>query len=109
MQFCHNIFWIKKSCYSGVEFIKKDFQKWCKKEFLRETFCIQVQAYKSQLSSCEKLLKNIQKTDHSIAEKTHETEKKLSEEADEWSQEWLEYLFDNKIWFPVFVRSEFLT
>ena len=55
------------------------------------------------------MLENIQKTDDSIAEKTHQTEKKLTEEADEWSQEWLEYLFDNKIWFPVFVRSEFLT
>ena len=80
-----------------------------KRNFLEKLFCIQAQAYKSQLYSCEKLLKNIQKTDHSISEKTHQTEKKLTEEDDEWSQECLEYLFDNKIWFPVFVRSEFLS
>ena len=28
------------------------------------------------------------------------------DEADDWSQDCLEYLFDNKLWLPGFVRTE---
>ena len=77
------------------------FKNAVKRNFLEKIFCMQAQAHQPQLN-------NIQKTDHSISKRTRQTENKSMEEADEWSQECLEYLFDNKIWLPVFVRSEFL-
>ena len=41
----------------------------------------------------------------SISENTDETQHVNMNVADDWSEECLEYLFDNKIWFPDFVRS----
>ena len=37
---------------------------------------------------------------------SHKTEDENMEQAAEWSQECLEYLFDNKIFLPGVVRSE---
>lgn len=57
--------------------------------------------------SLQTLLKIIQKNDHSISNESSQTENGNMEQ-DCWSQESLEYLFDNKIWLPGFVRLEFL-
>ena len=43
--------------------------------------------------------------DTTIFKGSYETDNENTEQADDWSQECLEYLFDNKIWFPDFVRS----
>ena len=50
------------------------------------------------------MLNFIQETNHLAFKSTHQTEIKRMNEADEWSQECLEYLFDNNIWLPVIVR-----
>ena len=36
---------------------------------------------------------------------SNECDNEKMEQVDDWSQECLEFLFDNKIWFPDFVRS----
>ena len=58
--------------------------------------------------SLQTFLKKIQKNDHSISNESSQTENGNMEQADCWSQESLEYLFDNKIWLPGFVRLKFL-
>ena len=42
--------------------------------------------------------------DTTIFKERHETDEHMEQPGD-WSQECLEYLFDNKIWFPDLVRS----
>ena len=42
----------------------------------------------------------------SISQKIDQTQHGNLNEADDWSEECLEYLFDNKIWFPSFVRPK---
>ena len=42
--------------------------------------------------------------DTTIFEESQDTDENMEQPCD-WSQECLEYFFDNKIWFPDFVRS----
>ena len=42
-----------------------------------------------------------------MSEQSRQNENGNSDEVDDWSQDCLEYLFDNKIWLPGFVRSKF--
>ena len=58
--------------------------------------------------SLQTFSKKIQKNDHSISNESSQTENGNMEQADYWSQESVEYLFDNKIWLPGFVRLEVL-
>ena len=44
----------------------------------------------------------------SISENTDQTQHANMNAADDWSEECLEYLFDNKIWLPGLVRLELL-
>ena len=44
-------------------------------------------------------------SDRSLSKKCQD-ESENFDEADGWTQECLEYLFNNKIWLPDFVRSE---
>ena len=41
-----------------------------------------------------------------MSEQSRQNENENMDEVDDWSQDCLEYLFDNKIWLPGFVRSE---
>ena len=50
----------------------------------------------------------IKKIDESITKESHQTQDENNLQDDDWSQECLEYLFENKIWHPGFVRSESL-
>ena len=45
-------------------------------------------------------------TDVSISKKNHRTQNEDIDQADDWTDECLEYFFNNKIWLPDFVRSE---
>ena len=50
----------------------------------------------------------IKKIDQSIMGASHQTQNEYDVQDDDWSQECLEYLFENKIWHPGIVRSESL-
>ena len=41
-----------------------------------------------------------------MSEHSRQNENENTDEGDDWSQDCLEYFFDNKIWLPDFVRSE---
>ena len=41
-----------------------------------------------------------------MSEHSRQNENENTDEGDDWSQDCLEYLFDNKIWLPGYVRSE---
>ena len=45
-------------------------------------------------------------SDGSISKRSHQTENETIDQDDIWTDECLEYLFNNKIWLPDFVRSE---
>ena len=45
-------------------------------------------------------------TDVSSSKKSHQTKNEDIDQADDWTDECLEYFFNNKIWLPDFVRSE---
>ena len=42
-----------------------------------------------------------------MSEHSRQNENENTDEGDDWPQDSLEYLFDNKLWLPGFVRSEF--
>ena len=46
------------------------------------------------------------KIENSLSQQSRQTENENFAEDDDWSQDCLEYFFDNKIWLPDFVRSE---
>ena len=41
-----------------------------------------------------------------MSEDSRQNENENTDEGDDWSEDSLEYLFDNKLWLPGFVRSE---
>ena len=47
--------------------------------------------------------------ENSMSEHSRQNENENTDEGDDWSQDCLEYLFDNKIWLPGLVRSQLPT